>query len=265
KGYICLVTVLLIFVMVTATFSHVLGGTQKPGTQKIGYVETQGDLVTYNVDGVQMEDVEDQGQREKIIFTIQENIDWHILGGELANKDMEATGRYDYRFNETQYNLINMGPDVMTASFDNGNLDRKSTGGRTDISHITMLTLKFRSVNDNDIHMTFAFGDGQDEVIVAGMVTNNYGTIDDEGLEKQVYYIHCYVIIRHIPVYWRIWWYDSHHHPNWFYGWYFWYWRYHFYYHYIWYPWFTWWWGGWYYWRYWGYWSTYWPYYYYIR
>jgi hypothetical protein len=61
-------------------------------------------------------------------------------------------------------------------------------------------------------------------------------------------------------VYWRYWWFDSHHHPNWYYSHYFWYWR-----HWNWYytgtdwPYWYWWAHGWYYWRYWYFWSTWFP------
>jgi hypothetical protein len=61
-------------------------------------------------------------------------------------------------------------------------------------------------------------------------------------------------------VYWRYWWFDSHHHPNWYYSHYFWYWR-----HWYWYytgvdwPYWYWWAHGWYYWRYWYFWSTWFP------
>ncbi len=61
---------------------------------------------------------------------------------------------------------------------------------------------------------------------------------------------------------WHYWWYDSHHHPNWYYSHYYWYWKY-----YMWYlgpivdpPVWYWWAYGWYYWRYWYYWSTWFPY-----
>ncbi len=64
-------------------------------------------------------------------------------------------------------------------------------------------------------------------------------------------------------VYWRYWWFDSHHHPNWYYAHYFWYWRY---WNWYWYasglypwPYWYWWAHGWYYWRYWYFWSTWFP------
>jgi hypothetical protein len=59
-------------------------------------------------------------------------------------------------------------------------------------------------------------------------------------------------------VYWNYWWFDSHHHPNWYYSHWYWYFKY-----YCWYDWdqpYWWWWAhGWYYWRYWYYWSTWFP------
>jgi len=61
-------------------------------------------------------------------------------------------------------------------------------------------------------------------------------------------------------IYWRYWWYDSHHHPNWYYSHYLWYWRYYYWYGVPW-PWWYWWTYGWYYWRYWYFWSTWFPYY----
>lgn len=64
---------------------------------------------------------------------------------------------------------------------------------------------------------------------------------------------------------WPYWWYDSHHHPNWFWGPYWW-WRtytrsYYYPYQYVpyWRPWWGWWW-HWTYWRHWYWWSTYFPY-----
>ena len=64
---------------------------------------------------------------------------------------------------------------------------------------------------------------------------------------------------------WPCWWYDSHHHPNWFWG-PFWWWRIYirgYYYPYdvvpYWRPWWGWWW-HWIYWRHWYWWSTYFPY-----
>jgi hypothetical protein len=61
-------------------------------------------------------------------------------------------------------------------------------------------------------------------------------------------------------VYWNYWWYDSGHHPNWYYSYYYWYWRY--YNWYGWWPWPYWYWwvDGWYYWHYWYFWSTFFPY-----
>jgi hypothetical protein len=59
-------------------------------------------------------------------------------------------------------------------------------------------------------------------------------------------------------IYWHYWWYDSHHHPNWYYAHYFWYWQYYGWYMVDW-PYWYWWVHGWYYWRYWYYWSTYFP------
>ena len=61
-------------------------------------------------------------------------------------------------------------------------------------------------------------------------------------------------------VYWRYWWFDSHHHPNWYYSHYFWYWRYwHWYNFTVDWPYWYWWAHGWYYWRYWYFWSTWFP------
>jgi hypothetical protein len=60
-------------------------------------------------------------------------------------------------------------------------------------------------------------------------------------------------------VYWRYWWFDSHHHPNWYYSHYYWYWRYYWWYRVDW-PYWYWWGYGWYYWRYWYFWSTWFPY-----
>jgi hypothetical protein len=58
---------------------------------------------------------------------------------------------------------------------------------------------------------------------------------------------------------WNYWWFDSHHHPNWYYSHYFWYWRYSYWYGWHW-PYWYWWAHGWYYWRYWYFWSTWFPY-----
>ncbi|UCE74812.1 MAG: hypothetical protein JSV56_03680 [Methanomassiliicoccales archaeon] len=266
KGFMVIVAVLLSFIMVTMSFSHVLGRPQNTKSDKaaIGYVDSQGELVTYNVDGVQIEEVTDPAQRDSIIERTQYDPDFQMLLNEVARYDAGDTGQIDIEI--VQLQLYSADPMVVTATFDNGNLDRKMTGGQRDIVPIEMVSLSLRSINDNDIHISVAYGPNEDEKIVAGVVTNNNGEIGVDGLEHQVYYVHCVLIVRHYPVYWYLWWYDSHHHPNWFYGWYFWYWRYHFYYHYYWYPWYTWWWGGWYYWHYWGYWSTWWPYYYpYLR
>jgi hypothetical protein len=60
-------------------------------------------------------------------------------------------------------------------------------------------------------------------------------------------------------IYWRYWWYDSHHHPNWYYAHYYWYWHYYWWYRVDW-PYWYWWGYGWYYWRYWYFWSTWFPY-----
>lgn len=57
---------------------------------------------------------------------------------------------------------------------------------------------------------------------------------------------------------WRYWWFNSHHHPNWFYSHYYWYWRYYRWYGVPWPRWF-WWYHGWYYHRYWYFWSTWFP------
>jgi hypothetical protein len=61
-------------------------------------------------------------------------------------------------------------------------------------------------------------------------------------------------------LYWRYWWFDSHHHPNWYYAHYYWYWKYYGWYGARWHDWY-WWVHGWYYWRYWYYWSTWFPWY----
>lgn len=58
---------------------------------------------------------------------------------------------------------------------------------------------------------------------------------------------------------WHYWWFDSHHHPNWYYSHYYWYWQYGWWYGWYW-PYWYWWVHGWYYWHYWYYWSTYFPY-----
>jgi len=60
-------------------------------------------------------------------------------------------------------------------------------------------------------------------------------------------------------VHWRYWWYNSHNHPNWFWGCYWWWRIYVRYYCVNWYPWWWWWW-HWIYWRHWYWWSTYFPY-----
>jgi hypothetical protein len=62
---------------------------------------------------------------------------------------------------------------------------------------------------------------------------------------------------RIIP--WHYWWFNSHHHPNWYYSHYYWYWRYYWWYRVDW-PYWYWWGYGWYYWRYWYFWSTWFPY-----
>jgi hypothetical protein len=61
-------------------------------------------------------------------------------------------------------------------------------------------------------------------------------------------------------IYWNYWWFDSGHHPNWYYAHYYWYWHYYGWYGWAW-PYWYWWGYGWYYWRYWYYWSTWFPYY----
>jgi hypothetical protein len=257
--------IMVTFVMVSTTFGHVLGKPQGTDKATIGYVETQGDLVKYNVDGVQMVEVTDATQKDSIIERVQSDPDFQLLLNEVARYDAEDTGIIDIEIVALQ--LKSVDPIVVTATFDNGNLDKGQTGGvQKGTVEIELVALSLRSVNNNDIHITVAYGANKDEKIVAGMVTNNNGEIEPDGLDHQVYYVHSILIVKGYPVYWYLWWYDSHHHPNWFYGWYFWYWRYYYYYHIDWYPWFTWWWGGWYYWHYWGYWSTWWPYYYpYIR
>ena len=60
-------------------------------------------------------------------------------------------------------------------------------------------------------------------------------------------------------LYWNYWWYDSGHHPNWYYSYYYWYWRYYYWYGWYW-PYWYWWVDGWYYWHYWYFWSTWFPY-----
>ena len=60
-------------------------------------------------------------------------------------------------------------------------------------------------------------------------------------------------------IHWNYWWFDSHHHPNWYYSHYYWYWKYYWWYNVDWNYWY-WWAHGWYYWRYWYYWSTWFPY-----
>jgi hypothetical protein len=59
-------------------------------------------------------------------------------------------------------------------------------------------------------------------------------------------------------VYWRYWWFDSHHHPNWYYACYQHYWDYYYRTGALW-PWWHQWVYGWYYWRFWYYWSTWFP------
>lgn len=60
-------------------------------------------------------------------------------------------------------------------------------------------------------------------------------------------------------VYWNYWWFDSGHHPNWYYAHYYWYWRYYGWYYGGFWPYWYWWAHGWYYWHYWYYWSTWFP------
>jgi hypothetical protein len=72
------------------------------------------------------------------------------------------------------------------------------------------------------------------------------------------FYITTLHVVAGRIVYWHYWWYDSHHHPNWYYAYYLHYWDYYFYHGYDW----TWWyhWAyGWYYWRFWYYWSSWFP------
>ncbi|UCH88905.1 MAG: hypothetical protein JSV49_11820 [Thermoplasmata archaeon] len=267
KWFLILISMVVVVIMVSPAFTQVLGknkdNTSESEAKKdtIGYVETQGELVKYNNDGVQITHVTDLAERDEILTRVQRDPDFTMLLQEVARYDAEETGRIDIELVSLQ--LHSADPITVKVSFDNGNLDPQMTGSSRNTVEIEMVSLSLRSINDNDVHLTVAYGEHEDEKIVAGMVTNNYGAIDADGLEHQVYYIHSILIVKHYPVYWYIWWYDSHHHPNWFYGWYYWYWKYYYYYHYDWYPWYTWWWGGWYYWHYWGYWSTYWPYYYY--
>jgi hypothetical protein len=71
-----------------------------------------------------------------------------------------------------------------------------------------------------------------------------------------------YITTLHIVdgrlIYWHYWWYDSHHHPNWYYAYYLHYWDYYLYGLYDW-PWWYHWTYGWYYWRFWNYWSAWFP------
>jgi hypothetical protein len=73
-----------------------------------------------------------------------------------------------------------------------------------------------------------------------------------------VFYIHCWVVKHGQLIPWRYWWYDSHHHPNWFYSGYYRYYRYWWYYRNHWPYWYNWFW-GWYYGYHWHYWSTWFP------
>jgi hypothetical protein len=59
-------------------------------------------------------------------------------------------------------------------------------------------------------------------------------------------------------VYWRYWWFDSHHHPNWYYSCFRHYWDYYALVDHVW-PWWHHWAYGWYYWRFWYFWSTWFP------
>ena len=86
-----------------------------------------------------------------------------------------------------------------------------------------------------------------------------------EGLDAPIlvngmpyFYISTLQVIHGRIVYWHYWWFDSHHHPNWYYAYYRTYWT-HFYQIGI--PWPGWhqWAYGWTYWRFWYYWSTYFP------
>jgi hypothetical protein len=228
----------------------------------MGYVEQQGALLTYNLEGVQIEEV---AVPTEIINRVQSDSDYQLLIDEIQQLDAEG-GSIDPQFDLLKTDLAGAEPLVQTVTFDNDNLPTDLSGGVTGVTNLEMVSLSVRTINDNDAHISVFYradlppGDPDEEKMVVGVVTNNDATIQSAGLEHQVYHLHCILIKHGFPIYWHIWWYDSHHHPNWFYGWYYWYWRYYWYYHNVWYPWYTWWW-GWYYWHYWYYWSTWWPYY----
>lgn len=265
KGFLVVMSVLVALIMVTTTFTQVLGKSNESKAYQtktsMGYVDKQGDLVTYNLEGVQQEDHPDPSE---VIAYVQGQEDYQMLIDEVEAKDAEDTGDIDPQFEDLRNNLAGADPLVLLVSFNNDKLPQEQTGGVTGTTMINMVTLSLRSSNNHDVHITYSYDDlTYNEKMVVGVVTNNDASIDTAGLEHQVFYVHCILIKPHgliyRPIYWRIWWYDSHHHPNWFYGWYFWYWRYFWYWHNPWVPWYTWWW-CWYYWHYWWFWSTWWPY-----
>jgi hypothetical protein len=265
KGFLLVVSVVLSIVIVTGSFSQILGPAATRATptskQKMGYVDTQSTLLTYNLEGVQMEEV---GDPMPIIDRVQADSEYTMLMDELAVLDADG-GTIDPIFATLRDDLEAADPMVRTVTFDNDMLPTELSGGTTGVTPLAMISFSVRSINENDVHISVFYrsdlppGDTDEEKIVMGVVTNNDASIQAAGLEHQVYHLRCILIKHGCPIHWHIWWYNSHHHPNWFYGWYYWYWRYYWYYHNIWYPWFTWWW-GWYYWHYWYYWSTWWPY-----
>jgi hypothetical protein len=72
------------------------------------------------------------------------------------------------------------------------------------------------------------------------------------------FYITTLQIVNGRVVFWHYWWFDSHHHPNWYYSAFFHYWGYYAHAGVDW-PWWHHWAYGWYYWRFWYFWSTYFP------
>lgn len=109
--------------------------------------------------------------------------------------------------------------------------------------------------------------DGSD--IVTGVQTNLLPPDQVPGIDP-------YIIVNAMPymyvqpwwwvwgpwsrlVFWKYWWYDSHSHPNWYWGVYWWWRSYMRYYQVVWRAWFWWYW-SWVYWRHWYWWSTYFPY-----
>lgn len=72
------------------------------------------------------------------------------------------------------------------------------------------------------------------------------------------FYITTLQVVNRRIVHWHYWWFDSHHHPNWYYAYYQHYWNFHYHFGLLWPPWHHWAY-GWYYWRFWYYWSTYFP------